>query len=91
MIYNFTITNKSTLKFLKCEAMIRTLYRFIFDFISYKFLLYFITFHNSYSSFHLQPSIRTPRYSERAQVLEDLRSAISQNAIKIQFFNRAKK
>ena len=52
MIYNFTITNKSTLKFLKCEAMIRTLYRFIFDSISYKFLLYFITFHNSYSSFH---------------------------------------
>jgi len=40
---------------------------------------------------NFEPYIRTPKYSERAQVMEDLRSKVNHNAVKLQFFKRAKK
>lgn len=40
---------------------------------------------------NFEPNIRTPKYSMRTQILEELRSNISHNAIKLQFFRRAKK
>eukprot|EP00111_Clytia_hemisphaerica_P017375 TCONS_00051404-protein len=44
---------------------------------------------NHPENFH--PGIRTPKYSQRVQVVEEMRSNINHNTIKLQFFNRAKK